>query len=185
MKIKLSYSLIKNVLNCFFLLKNKKFNQGYLNSSFCMFQHNRELKQLIKILLTFRKNCSKNSLKVSVIVLHVEDSFSKNLLTLLISQLNLEVKIQVELLSSARNPYFFSSATVLNLYFIENKVLNSLELKKNHLHVVFHSIEPSLKIKFSGCYFVVSPTFDIKFFIFVVALLKSFLTKDYEKMCKI
>jgi hypothetical protein len=185
MKIKLSYSLIKNVLNCFFLLKNKKFNQSYLNTSFCMFQHNRELKQLIKVLLTFRKKRSRNSFKVSVIVLHVEDSFSKNLLTSLINQFNFKVKIQVELLSAACNPYLFSSATVLNLYFIENKAFNPLELKKDHLTVVFQSIEPSFKIKFSGSYLVSSSTFDIKFFIFIVALLNSFLTKDYEKMCKI
>jgi hypothetical protein len=181
MKTKLSYSIIKNLLNCFFLLENKKVNRNNLKSSFCPFQYNREIKQLIKILSVSQQNSLKNVLKVSTVVFYVEDLFTKNFLTLLITRCNLKIKVQVELLSLTYNPLLFSNSTVLNIYFVESKLLSSLQLRQRYLNVVFNSCGHTFQINSSGCYSVVLSAFDVKLFIFVVAVLSSFLTKNYEK----
>jgi len=185
MKTKLSYSLLKIFLDCFFLFENKNLNVSNYNSSFCMITQNREIKQLIKLLSTSHSKSSKNLFQLSLIVFHVENLVTKKFLTLLIQQLRLKIKIQIELVGSPYSQKVSNSVTALNLYFVENKTFKFLQLKERPLTFIFNSCGYNFRVFYSGCYSVGSPAFDIKFFIFIVALLNSFLTKDYEKTYKI
>jgi len=185
MKTKLSYSLLKNFLDCFFLFENKNLNVSNYNSSFCMIKQNREIKQLIKLLSTSHSKSSKNVFQVSLIVFHVENLVTKNFLTLLIQQLRLKIKIQIELVGSPYSQKVSNSVTALNLYFVENKTFKFLQLKERPLTFIFNSCGYNFRVFYGGCYSVGSSAFDIKLFIFIVALLNSFLTKDYEKTYKI
>jgi hypothetical protein len=150
-----------------------------------MFQHNRELKQLIKILLTLQRTNYKKSLKLLFVVLHVEDLIAQKFLTILIDRCKLKLKVQVELVGSTSSHQFSTDVTTLNLYFVENTTLNFLHFKHKPLTVVFSPRGHSSRVSYSGCYSVGFSAFDIKLFIFVVAVLTSFLIKDYEKTNKI
>jgi len=185
MKTKISYSLLKNLFTSFFLFEKKFLNINNDNAFFCMLQHNREIKQLIKLLSVSQIKSSKKTLKLSLVVFHVEDLVVKNLLTSLINQFNLKIKVQTELVGSMFSQQLSTGTTTLNIYFIEKKTLSSLSFKHRPLNVVFNSCENSFKINYSGCYSVGLPVFDVKLLIFIVVLLNSFLTKDYEKDYKI
>ena len=94
MKTKLSYPILKNLLDCFFLLENKNLSTNNYNSAFCMLQHNRELKQLIQILSTSQRRNYKKSLKLFFVVFHVEDLVAQKLLTILLDRCKLKLKVQ-------------------------------------------------------------------------------------------
>lgn len=185
MKTKLSYPILKNLLDCFFLLENKNLSTNNYNSAFCMLQHNRELKQLIQILSTSQRRNYKKSLKLFFVVFHVEDLVAQKLLTILLDRCKLKLKVQVELVGSPPSQQFSSHVTALNLYFVDNKTFNFLHFKHKPLNVVFSPRGHNSRVSSSGCYSVGFSAFDIKLFIFVVAVLTSFLTKDYEKTNKI
>jgi len=185
MKTKLSYSLLKNFLDCFFLFENKNLNLNNYNSSFCMIKQNREIKQLIKLLSNSHSKSSKNLFQLSLVVFHVENLVIKNFLILLIQQLRLKIKIQIELVGSPYSQQVSNNVTALNLYFVENKTFNSLQLKEGPLTFIFNSCGYNFRVFYSGCYSVGLSVFEIKLFIFIVALLNSFLNKDYEKTYKI
>ena len=182
MKTRLYTPLLKNLLDCFFLLENKNSNIDSYSSSFCMFQQNRELKQLIKILSALQR---KSSLKLSIVVFHVEDLVAQKFLTLLIDRCRFKIKVQTELVGSPCSQQASTHALALNVYFVENKTLNFLHFKQKPLSVVFNPQGYNFNVSYSGCYSVGLSAFDIKLFIFVVAVLTSFLTPDYEKTNKV
>lgn len=185
MKTKLSCPILKNLLDCFFLLENKNLSINNYCSAFCMFQHNRELKQLIKILSTSQRKNYKKSSKLLLVVLHVEDLVAQKFLTILIDRCKLKLKVQVEIVGSPSNRQVSTHVTTLNLYFVEHTTLNFLHFKHTPLSVVFSPRGYNSRVGYSGCYSVSFSAFDTKLFIFVVAVLTSFLTKDYEKTNKI
>lgn len=184
MKKKESYLLIHKFLDCFFLLNKKTFDLSNVVSFFCLIQQNRELKQLIKVLMQIKKIQVGNHSKISRVVFHVEDLFIKDFLTLLTLKCNLNLKITSELFNSASSQNFSTRENILNIYLVSKKNINSLYFKSRHCNIVFDNAY-NFKVDFSGCYSVGSSTLDTKTLIFIVSLLNSFLSADYEKIFKV
>lgn len=177
--------LLQKFLDCFFLFNKKTFDLNSINLYFCLVQQNREFKQMIKILLQIQKiQLNTPSSKVSRVILYVENLLLKDFLTLLIVKCNFKSKISVELFNSALNQKFYTRENVLNLYFIKKKDISSTFLKYRNCNILFDDTF-NFKLDFSGCYSIGSSAFDTKTLIFILSLLNSFLSKNYEKICKI
>ena len=181
MKTQLSYSILKIFLDCFFLFDKNTVNLNKFEAFFCMFQKNRELKQIIKILLFLQKFKNNKATLSPSIVFYVEDLLVKDFLSLLIYKCNLKIKVQIKLLNSVLGESSFINKNTLNIYFIKEKTEKIINLKNKFCSVIFKN-NYKFKLNYSGSYLVNQSLFDIKTLIFIVALLNSFFSKNHAKI---
>lgn len=182
MKPKFSFLVLKNFLSCFFLLEKNTPTSRNFDTFFCLFQKNREIKQLTRILFYLQKHKNKKKSSKAAIVFHVEDLLTKDFLNSLLLNCNLILDIYVVVINTFSSQNIAYHSNILNIYLVEKKSIYSLSFKNKYCNVVFNPSCSSFKFQFSGCYSVNSVVFDFKFLIFIVALLNSFLSKKYAKL---